>query len=265
MLEQVNSQELQVALQRFKASTTESTSTITSDQEHHPQTEFLRTHKLANVDCPICMNYGYIWWRDKDGVTIHSKECDCMDQRRAIRRMNDSGLSDAVSKYSFNNYKTDDAETRNIKAKAKQFITHGKCFLICGQSGSGKTHICTAICNELIKQGYNCKYFIWRRDAAELKSMVNSGAEYQKAINKLANIPILYLDDFLKGTISDADINLAYTIIDERIRNPNGKTIISTELPINVIVEKDEALGGRIIEMAKGYILQAPAKNWRTS
>ena len=188
-----------------------------------------------------------------------------MDQRRAIRRMDDSGLSEAVSKYSFNNYKTDDAETKNIKTKAKQFITHGRCFLICGQSGSGKTHICTAICNELIKQGYNCKYFIWRRDAAELKSMVNSGSDYQKAINKLANIPILYLDDFLKGSISDADINLAYTIIDERYRNPNGKTIISTELPIDVIVGKDEALGGRIIEMAKGYILKAPDKNWRTS
>lgn len=176
--------------------------------------------------------------------------------------MNDSGLADAVSKYSFANYKTDDAETKNIKQRAKQFLSHGRCFLICGQSGSGKTHICTAICNELLKDGYGVKYFIWRKDAAELKSMINTD-EYQKSINKLRNIPVLYIDDFLKGTISDADINLAYTIIDERYRNQNGKTIISTELPINVIVDKDEALGGRIIEMAKGYILQAPNKNWR--
>ena len=179
--------------------------------------------------------------------------------------MKESGLADAVSKYSFNNYQTNDSETKNIKQRAKQFVTHGRCFVICGQSGSGKTHICTAICNDLLKDGYGVKYFIWRKDAAELKAIVNSGEEYQKAINKLHNIPVLYIDDFLKGTVTDADINLAYTIIDERYRNPNGKTIISTELPINAIVDKDEAMGGRIIEMSKGYILQAPDKNWRTA
>lgn len=94
--------------------------------------------------------------------------------------------------------------------------------------------------------------------------MVNSGEDFQKALNKLYNVPVLYIDDFLKGTISDADINIAGLIIDGRYRNPNGKTVISTELPINIIVEKDEALGGRIIEMSKGYILQAPSTNWRT-
>lgn len=263
VLDQMQVNEIQRGLERLKNSARSmkaETSTTTN-----PQSEFLKQHGLANFDCPICENKGYIWWRDHEtDWDIHSKECECMEQRRAIRRMSDSGLADAVSRYSFNNYQTNDAETKSIKQKAKQFVSHGKCFLICGQSGSGKTHICTAICNELIKTGYGCKYFIWRKDAAELKSMVNSGEDFQKALNKLYNVPVLYIDDFLKGTISDADINIAGLIIDGRYRNPNGKTVISTELPINIIVEKDEALGGRIIEMSKGYILQAPSINWRT-
>ena len=37
-----------------------------------------------------------------------------------------------------------------------------------GNSGTGKTHICIAICNELLKKGISHKYFNYRRDIQRL-------------------------------------------------------------------------------------------------
>lgn len=218
---------------------------------------------LDNMDCPICGNTGWIMRTDDDGIQW-SRECECMPIRRSIRRINGSGLQDMVKRYSFDNYETPTPKHELIKKKAKEFTAIGtECFVIVGRSGSGKTHICTAICNELMASGWNLKYMMWRTEAAELKAMINEREEYKRRINQLRNVPVLYIDDFWKGTVSEADINLAFTILNERYNGSNKKTIISTELTMEKILEKDEAIGGRIAERAKGFIIQAPDENWR--
>lgn len=218
---------------------------------------------LNNVDCPICNNKGYILRTDEDGITW-ARDCTCMKKRISIRRIDDAGLRDLVQKYTFNNYNADDPVTAKIKKKAWEFtLTDAPCFIIMGKSGSGKTHICTAICSQLIEDGWKTKYFLWRTDAAILKSMVNEGERYQQEINKLRNVPVLYIDDLFKGSVSEADVNLAFTILNERYNSSNKKTIISTERTVNELVKIDEAIAGRIVEMARGYVAQAPKKNWR--
>ena len=188
-----------------------------------------------------------------------------MKKRISIRRIDDAGLKDLVRKYTFDTYKAVDDATEKIKNKAWEFtVTDAPSFVIMGKSGSGKTHICTAICTELIEKGWKTKYFLWRTDAAILKSMINDGDRYQWEINKLRNVPVLYIDDLFKGSVSDADINLAFTILNDRYNSScMKKTIISTERSVNELVQIDEAIAGRIVEMARGYIAHAPDKNWR--
>lgn len=218
---------------------------------------------LANIDCPICENKGYVLRTDENGIQW-ARECECMKKRQSIRRLNGSGLQDMVTRYRFDNYQTPTKKQELIKAKAREFTKIPvECFMIAGRSGSGKTHICTAICNELMKDGWNLKYMLWRFEAAELKSMVNEREDYKARINQLRNVPVLYIDDFWKGTVTEADINLAFTILNERYNSRGKKTIISTELSMEKILEKDEAVGGRIAERAKGFIIQAPDVNWR--
>ena len=218
---------------------------------------------LDNVDCPICNNKGYILRTDEQGITW-ARDCECMKKRISLRNVEDSGLKDLVSKYTFENYKAETKEQEIVLRKAKEFlITDAECFVIFGQSGSGKTHICTAITSKLIENGWKAKYFLWRTDAAILKSMVTEGDRYQWEINKLRNVPVLYIDDLFKGSISEADINLAFTILNERYNHHGKKTIISTELTMPKLMSIDEAVGSRIVERAKGYIVEAPSKNMR--
>lgn len=256
-------QDLQNVIDNVKQSV-RSTKEETSSRTR-PQSQSLVQHKLDIFDCPLCDNTGYIWWRDpKTYWDIHSKECECMEHRRAIRRMDDSGLAEHMRTFSFDSYETPDEDSAKAKQKAQLFTrSTSRGFLITGQSGAGKTHLCVAICHELVKQGFNMHYMRWRRDAPELKGKQNE-PDVQKKINVLCNIPVLYIDDFLKGSVTNADLDLAFAIINDRYIKPETKTIISTELSPNRIVEADEAVGGRILEMSRGFIVQAPSTNWRT-
>ena len=196
-------------------------------------------------------------------LDVHSKECECMPHRRAIRAMKDSGLADHMRRFSYENYETPTDETKKAKQKAQLFLrSNASGFLISGQSGSGKTHLCTAMCHDFVTQGYKLHYMKWREEAPELKGLQSEPGVRNK-INSLINVPVLYIDDFFKGNTTPADVDLAFLIINGRYIRPDSKTIISTELPPIKLVELDEAVGGRILEMSKGFVIEAPHENWR--
>ena len=225
----------------------------------------LKLANLDNYDCHACNNTGVITWTDESGY-LWSRECECMNKRRSIRRLENSGLRDIARRYTFDTYQTPTDKHAQIKKKAMEFShTDAECFVIVGRSGSGKTHICTAICRYLVEDGYDIKYMLWRTEAAELKAMITERQEYKKAINALRNVPLLYIDDFFKGTVSEGDINLAFTILNDRYNSSGKKTIISTERTMEEIIALDEAIGGRIAERARGFVILAPEENWRLS
>ena len=264
MLEPITNQDLLSVIEKARKSLG-STPTETSSQTKE-QSGFLKAHGLDNVDCPICGNVGQIYWKDEDGITIHYKDCECMKRRVSLRNISNSKMEDDVRTCNFNNFQTPDDDTKRVKQKALTFVnSDARGFLIAGQSGSGKTHLCSAICGAFLKKDIEAVKFKWREHGTELKTMITDSEEYRQRINKLNNVPVLYIDDFWKGTISDADINLAFTIINGRYtrKRPIYKTIISTELMPKELVEVDEAIGGRILELAKGFVIQAPKTNWR--
>ena len=66
---------------------------------------------------------------------------------------------------------------------------------------------------------------------------------------------MLFLDDFLKGNPSDADLKYIYKVINTRYLK-QMPVIISTEKSINEIINWDEAVGSRLIEMSQGNIIE---------
>ena len=70
---------------------------------------------------------------------------------------------------------------------------------------------------------------------------------------------VLYIDDFLKGKLTEADVNIMYELINHRYMN-NLPIIVSTEKSLDQILEFDEAIGSRIIEMCRKYIIDLQGK-----
>jgi DNA replication protein DnaC len=225
-------------------------------------TETLDDFDLGGIHCEQCNDKGYLLRVDEDGV-IWSRECPCMKKRRTQRSIRKSGVSDMLSRYTFDRYIADTPERVKIKALAKKFSEEDKGWLIIsGRSGSGKSHICGAICGELIERGNELRYFAWREDSVKLKSIVNT-PEYQERIKCLTRVQVLYIDDFFKGTVTDADINLAFQILNGRYIDSRKRTIISTELSMENIFSIDEALGGRILERSAEFRIKSPDENYR--
>ena len=232
--------------------------------------------KLTMIDCPECKNRGYIYHvRESDFFgdkyfSIAQKNCKCMVQRTALARIRKSGLGETLDQCTFDTFQADSMWQTKVKQKAQEFVRNPKGFFyIGGQTGCGKTHICTAMVGELMKMGKDAVYMLWPDMAVKLKSLVMDSDAYAKEMKSLKEVDVLYIDDFFKpiggNRPSDADIRLAYEIINARY-NRRKITIISSERHISEITEIDEAIGGRIYEYAKGYtvnIARDTARNYR--
>ena len=224
--------------------------------------ETLDDYDLGGVDCELCGNKGYTLFMRDNGELV-SRECECMAKRRSMRRIRKSGISDMLMRYTFKNYDDSDDVRQSVKKTAINYANADSgWFYIAGQPGSGKTHICTAICARLIDRGKDVYYMKWRDESRQLKSLINSDA-LEEPLEKLKTVYALYIDDFFKGGSNEADVRLAFEIINARYNNSKLRTIISTEMPLNEILQIDEALGSRIYERSRGFVIAAPKENYR--
>ena len=204
-------------------------------------------------------------WRAENGERF-SRTCKCEILRQNRRRLERSGLSGLVERYTFESYQTPESWQRTAKAAAERYLEdyRGKWFFIGGTSGAGKTHLCTAICGKLIEAGVPVRYMQWRSDIPPIKAVVNDGEKYRKAVGPLKKVKALYIDDFLKGRPSDGDLNIAFELLNQRYIDAGKITIISSEMTLDKIIQWDTGVGGRINERADGFIFnQSGKKNWR--
>lgn len=229
---------------------------------------------LKGYDCKLCLNRGYIMRLDEKGAP-RTVECKCMAIRRSMGRLERSGLEKLVKDSTFELYQTPHEWQRTAKLLAQSYAEKpdGHWFLAAGNAGSGKTHLCVAICRELMLRGMETRYMLWRDTVTRLKAVINED-EYKDTIDRLKSVPVLYIDDFLKAgkdqrtgqeKVTEGDINIAFELINARYNDRSLLTVISTERSVEDLLDIDQALGSRIYERSKGYILRMVGadKNWR--
>lgn len=225
-------------------------------------------HLEDGYECSICKNKALIAHlkEHEDGTFSHYvTPCKCDEIRKSIIRLNKSGLKNIIKDYRFSNFEDSEPWQKTIKTAAMEYAKNPDgWFYLGGQSGSGKTHLCCAICRDLIYAGKEVQYFMWRNDIVKIKASVNNSEEYSKLIDKYKTCEVLYIDDFFKTGMSkddnankptQADINVAFEIINDRYNDPSLLTIISSELFENELLDIDEAIGGRIYERAKAFTI----------
>jgi DNA replication protein DnaC len=211
---------------------------------------------LKGIDCPKCKNRGHISVVRNDELVWQM--CECMGARKSLEQIEKSGLKSLLDEYTFEHYEATEQWQKHALSLAQNYLEDGddKWLFFGGQSGSGKSMLCTAVCGELLKRNNAVKYMMWDSESKALKSLVNDTYEYEKRMNELKSVKVLYIDDFLKvqrgQQPTPADINLAFEIINHRDVK-NLRTIISTEKTIDDIISLDEALGGRINRRSRGY------------
>lgn len=258
----------------------ESTGTVSARDYEQMQADAFNAQPggMADADCAMCLNKGYVAYvktetqpSGEESVAMMTRECECWKEREFNRNLRDSGLEDLARRCTFEKYIATQSWQATAKKMAERFVgeADGDWFLAAGNPGSGKTHLCTAMCLGLLKRGKAVKYMLWRDAAVAIKAVVNDGEKYRELLDPLKKAPVLYIDDFLKtrknAQMTDGDINLAFELINCRYNDSNLITIISTEKTVKELVGIDEAMGSRIAERSKGYslIFEGKDKNLR--
>lgn len=187
--------------------------------------------------------------------------CECRALIEAKNILKNSGISEEFRKKTFENYNYSfDAQSLEAFYKAKTYVKNfneiknkrNNSIIFMGQVGSGKTHLSMAIANNLMDSGISVIYMPFRDIITRIKQNIMDEEYYRKIISRYKNAKVLLIDDLFKGSISKSDINIMFEIINHRYFN-NLAMIISSEKGFNELIDIDEALGSRIIEMAKGY------------
>lgn len=227
-------------------------------------------------DCAECMNRGEFYKIvKKNGLSYRTAyDCKCAPIRRSIMRMRRSGLKDVISDCTFEKWSATEEWQKTVKQAAQDFAKAPQgWFFIGGQSGCGKTHLCTAICRELLLSGHEVQYMQWRDAVMKLKVRDLTLEQRESLINGFKKAKVLYIDDLFKtGKNLDgseqrptsADVNIAFEILNYRYNNPEMMTIISSEFTASEILDIDEAIGGRIYERSTPLnVRKDKAKNYR--
>jgi len=216
-------------------------------------------NKYDGIECSKCLNRGFIHVVNAYDEIVH-EDCICKSQRKIALTIKKSGLEDNFKRYTMDNYNITQPFQQDIKTKALKFIKeHSKknalgnvieqWFYISGQVGSGKSHICTAIASELIKQGYDFKYLDFAHEMSRLTTELRSGypdvrEKTEKEFDYLCNVKVLYIDDFMKTS----DDKHLFDLINSRYGKNNLITIISSEKVFDKHEIGYEGLPSRIYE-----------------
>lgn len=225
--------------------------------------------------CEKCKDTG---WLDMGNYTV--AKCSCRLAREAEERMRRSGLAEALDTQTFDSFQIRTEVQRRIKETAERYLSdllgnpkspRRPWLYIGGNPGSGKTHICTAVCGELLKKNIGVRYMQWLDVSRKLKASVNDD-DFEDEVADYINVSVLYIDDLLKQkyspnpVFSEADIKIAFTILNARYIQ-NKPTIISSEWDlINQLLPADEGVFSRVYERSKGHWLtieRTPENNFR--
>jgi DNA replication protein DnaC len=199
--------------------------------------------------------------------TTFSRQCSCVEQERSDRLMKSSEITDEFKKMGFRNFKVNgkpqvivDAyecaleyfkEFSSIRKKRQNSIA------LLGQPGAGKTHLLTAVANNLItKLKVPVLYFPFVEGMTDLK---DDFEKLEQKLDRMKKVDVLFIDDLFKPVkgeprATEWSVEQMYAVINHRYLN-HMPILLSSELTIDELVDIDEALATRLYQMCQDYLV----------
>lgn len=253
------------------------------------------TTAVTEYNCPKCKDQGgTIEVREADvfgnGLYVRKEqvwvECSCIKQKKINRLLKSSAITDEFQKMTFGNFKTEGYSLVIKKmydiafhyCQAFNSIKSTRCnsIALIGQPGAGKTHLLSAVANNMIiKWQIPVLYFPYIEGMEDLKadfnkkaSEIDSKHSISAKLQRLKEVEVLFIDDLFKPVsqpnpknpsepikvprATQWQVEKMFEVINYRYLN-NKPLLISSELSFDDMLLIDEALCTRIFEMCSDY------------
>ena len=196
--------------------------------------------------CPTCSDSGF----------VDTRMCSCLRELLVKMNIESSGMGKLIDKQTFDNFDlawynaSPDEERRmahnykTAKDFAESFGKKQQNLLLIGSTGTGKTHLSTAIAGRVIKGGFDVLYDSAQNIVASFEQdrfHSGYGAQESRAA-KYMECDLLILDDLGTEFVNQFTVSCLYNLINTR-QNQGKSTIISTNLSAEELAAKYE---GRI-------------------
>lgn len=220
----------------------------------------------SSYKCEKCKDTGWILGKRKDG-TSYAYSCICREQEKMKKQWKDFGMNLDSVNLTFGNFKSWNKYSKLLKETAIAYFNdfnkikklRQNSLLLCGQPGSGKTHIAVATAINLMNEGVGVVYMPYRHVVTNIKLNFKNENFYKKELKRYERCDVLLIDDLFKGKISLSEINIIFEIVNYRYVN-SLPMIISCENTIQKLLVVDEGIGSRIYEMCKKYMVTVPSE-----
>ena len=197
---------------------------------------------------------------DEKGV-IRYGMCACKIKEQNKLRL---GINIGFQDKTLDNYKVTNTIQAEIKTKAGQYIQdfNNNSFCLLGQVGAGKTHVAASIANALIDKNVNVRYVLFNQ---LVEDYIKADDEQLRVLDaKYKQVQVLLIDDLFKTSITSWNgvkklntkhLEIMFDLINYRYLNKKA-VIITCEMLVNQLLDLDEAITSRILEMSRGYVVQ---------
>ncbi len=209
-------------------------------------------YDAPKYSCPLCSDSGF----------VDLKMCSCFKEALTLENIASSGIGKLIEKQSFENfdlswygegtesYKMAEMNLKIAKTFVKNFGKKYDNLLISGNTGTGKTHLSTAIAKELITRGFDVIYDSTQNIISDFEAdKFRSGysPSYEPKAEKYLECDLLIIDDLGTEFASQFTVSCLYNLINTR-QNQGRSTIISTNLsPEKLKSDYDGRITSRIL------------------
>ncbi len=212
-----------------------------------PQGDFATTHRCKKCmgDCAECNGEGVIFNTSKRGYQSVTECPRCSDLDRRIRLCKDAQLPARYWNkdiFSFNTYAAQTDWQGNIgnlpEVKSVvynysvNFVPGAKGLLLCGQVGTGKTHLLVGIVRELtLNKGVPCRFLEFTHLLSQLRRAIENQEKSTALLEALSSVPVLAIDELGKGRKTDWELSIIDELISKRY-NRCLTTLFTTNYPL---------------------------------
>lgn len=168
----------------------------------------------------------------------------------------------------FDAFKTEGTKLETVKEKCRQYAKTfdkdtGVGVLLHGDYGVGKTHLVTAIANQLVYEHGVSAYFTSLPDlVAKIQLAMKRYDDDEDPRKLVKGIDILILDDLGREKPSDWTQQILFEIVDHRYRSKKPILITSNLNPQQLSHQVGEATMSRLINMS--HIIEVRGIDYRT-